>query len=123
MISRNITLPTLSFRFKCNSSPAWIENLSISIDIKLPHSILRCMTLKVLKLKRITLKDLSHQVDFPNLKILHLKIVLFQLLWFVMCRVYVWTWYDFITLLINCGFILDLATVLFSNLKATLKQS
>jgi len=94
MISRNITLPIHSFRFKCHSSPACnqydvnqfinfamqrgIENLSISIGIKLPHSILSCITLKVLKLKRITVKDLSYQVDFPNLKILHLKSVFFQ---------------------------------------------
>ncbi|GAU38435.1 hypothetical protein TSUD_151580 [Trifolium subterraneum] len=56
-----------------------IENLNISIHIKLPPSILSCKTLKVLKLKGITVYDLSHhQVNFPVLKTLHLKWVFFQ---------------------------------------------
>ncbi|PNX90282.1 F-box/LRR-repeat protein, partial [Trifolium pratense] len=57
-----------------------IENLNIIIGIKLPPSILSCKTLKVLKLERIMVNDLSqHQVNFPVLKTLHLKRVCFEL--------------------------------------------
>ncbi|CAL5201550.1 unnamed protein product [Lathyrus oleraceus] len=58
-----------------------IENLNISGDMKLPPSIHSCKTLKVLKLKGIIGNDFSHQVDldFPVLKILHLKRMVFEL--------------------------------------------
>ncbi|CAL5201568.1 unnamed protein product [Lathyrus oleraceus] len=92
---RKIELPILSFRFNCNY---WcpiqiqcdvtlfvsylmnrgIENLNISGDMKLPPSILSCKTLKVLKLKGIIVNGFSHQVDFPVLKILHLKRMIFE---------------------------------------------
>jgi hypothetical protein len=55
-----------------------IENLNISGDMKLPPSILSCKTLKVLKLKGIIVNGFSHQVDFPVLKILHLKRMSFE---------------------------------------------
>ncbi|XP_045822428.1 F-box/FBD/LRR-repeat protein At4g00160-like [Trifolium pratense] len=92
MFSRNITLPILSFRLKCSHSSfnqydvsrfvyfamqRGIEKLNISIDINFPPNILSCKMLKVLKLKRIKVRDLSNEVDFPALKILHLKSVLF----------------------------------------------
>ncbi|XP_050877746.1 putative FBD-associated F-box protein At5g56700 [Lathyrus oleraceus] len=92
---RKIELPILSFRFNCNY---WcpiqtqcdvtlfvsyvmnrgIEKLNISGDMKLPPSILSCKTLKVLKLKGIIVNGFSHQVDFPVLKILHLKRMIFE---------------------------------------------
>ncbi|CAL5201564.1 unnamed protein product [Lathyrus oleraceus] len=55
-----------------------IENLNISGDMKLPPSIHSCKTLKVLKLKGIIVNGFSHQVDFPVLKILHLKRMIFE---------------------------------------------
>ncbi|CAL5201569.1 unnamed protein product [Lathyrus oleraceus] len=95
MLLRKSELPILSLRFNCNY---WcpiqtqrdvtlfvsyvmnrgIENLNIHNDMKLPSSILSCKTLKVLKLKGIIVNGFSHQVDFPVLKILHLKRMSFE---------------------------------------------
>ncbi|XP_050877763.1 F-box/FBD/LRR-repeat protein At5g56420-like [Lathyrus oleraceus] len=93
---RKIELPILSLRFNCIYAHSTryqnninlfvsyvmnrgIENLNISGDMKLPSSILSCKTLKVLKLKGIIVNGFSHQVDFPVLKILHLKRMIFEL--------------------------------------------
>ncbi|CAL5201549.1 unnamed protein product [Lathyrus oleraceus] len=55
-----------------------IENLNIHNEITLPPSILSCKTLKVLKLNELIVNGFSHQVDFPVLKILHLKRMSFE---------------------------------------------
>ncbi|CAI8596074.1 unnamed protein product [Vicia faba] len=95
MLLRNIGLPILSFRFNCthcfcvcNKSDVTlfvsyltnrgIENLNIKNNIILPPSILSCKTLKVLKLIGAIVNSFSHQVDFPVLKILHLKEMRFE---------------------------------------------
>ncbi|KAI5410635.1 F-box/FBD/LRR-repeat protein At5g56420 [Lathyrus oleraceus] len=98
MLLRKIELPILLMRFNCiyahdhstlkqnniNLFVSYvmnrgIENLNISgSDMKLPPSILSCKTLKVLKLKGIIVNGFSHQVDFPVLKILHLKRMIFE---------------------------------------------
>ncbi|KAI5410645.1 hypothetical protein KIW84_055968, partial [Lathyrus oleraceus] len=95
MLLRKIELPILSFSFNCiyghsihnqndiNLFVSYvmnrgIENLNISGDMKLPPSIHSCKTLKVLKLKGIIVNGFSHQVDFPVLKILHLKRIIFE---------------------------------------------
>ncbi|CAL5201548.1 unnamed protein product [Lathyrus oleraceus] len=95
MLLRKIELPILSFRFHGNY---WcpiqtqcdvtlfvsyvmnrgIENLNIHNYMKLPSSFLSCKTLKVLKLKGIIVNGFSHQMDFPILKILHLKRMVFE---------------------------------------------
>jgi len=89
MFSQNITLPILSFRFKCVNNTCChphdvnrfvyfaiqrgIENLNISIPIELCLSLFSFKTLKVLKLEWLRVKDLSHQVYLPLLKTLHLN--------------------------------------------------
>ncbi|XP_050877747.1 F-box/FBD/LRR-repeat protein At5g56420 [Lathyrus oleraceus] len=97
MLLRKIELPILLMRFNCiyahdhstrnqnniNLFVSYvmnrgIENLNISADMKLPPSIHSCKTLKVLKLKGIIVNGFSHQVDFPVLKILHLKRIIFE---------------------------------------------
>ncbi|CAK8564982.1 unnamed protein product [Lathyrus sativus] len=95
MLLRNSGLPIVSFRFNCTFLCSihnkcdvtrfvsyvmnrGIENLIIDNDIILPPSVLSCKTLKVLKLNGILVNDFSHQVDFPVLKILHLKRMIFE---------------------------------------------
>ncbi|CAI8585566.1 unnamed protein product [Vicia faba] len=95
MLLRNIGLPILSFRFNCTHrfcvcsksdvtlfvsylTNRGIENLNIKNNIILPPSILSCKTLKVLKLIGAIVNSFSHQVDFPVLKILHLKEMRFE---------------------------------------------
>ncbi|CAJ2663677.1 unnamed protein product [Trifolium pratense] len=94
IFSRNITLPILSFRFKCSNNNSLdfdfvdnfasfvmqrgIENLNISTSTKLPSSILNCKTLKVLELENLRVEDFSHQMDLPLLETLHLNEVDFE---------------------------------------------
>lgn len=99
---RDITPPVYLFRFKCrNFSLCEQHNINDFVDFvlqrriknfdldmskmyegfqfNLPHSILNCKTLEVLKLKNIMVGDISNMVDFnlPNLKTLHLNKVCF----------------------------------------------
>ncbi|CAJ2639020.1 unnamed protein product [Trifolium pratense] len=59
-----------------------VVNLDFNMDakkrhIKLPHRILSFKTLQVLKLTRLEMRDFD-QVDFPQLKTLHLDRVMFK---------------------------------------------
>ncbi|PNY17231.1 CC-NBS-LRR resistance protein [Trifolium pratense] len=98
---RDITLPIHSFRFQWNKYPSGvqqdvnqivnfvlqrrIQNLYLRPSkypfdaIELPLTILKCTTLKVLKLKNITVGDISQNMDIhlPILKTFHLNKVRF----------------------------------------------
>ena len=101
MKRRDITLPIHSFRLRCPNYYSFdqkdvnqfvhfvlqrgIQNFYLHlpetcmIQTKLPHNMLSCRTLEVLKLKSIMIVDISHLVDIglPCLKTLHLSRVQF----------------------------------------------
>ncbi|RHN66629.1 putative F-box domain, FBD domain, leucine-rich repeat domain, L domain-containing protein [Medicago truncatula] len=101
MKQRDITEPIQSFRLKCPKYSSFdqknlnqfvkfvlqrgIQNFYLhlpetcKIQTKLPHNILCCRTLEVLKLKSIMMVDFSHlvDIDLPCVKTLHLSRVYF----------------------------------------------
>ena len=89
LLSRDVKQPILNFRLKCESSffcdpcdpKLWVNaaiqrkvetiELSLPSTIKLPSVVVTCTSLVVLKLRGLTVDDIS-TVSLPVLKILHL---------------------------------------------------
>jgi len=101
MLTREVTIPIRSFRFKCCSRlydindinrflnaalERRIENLELTMKFwprdhlknKLSPSIFSCKTLTLLKLKSVNLNNLPSQIDIPLLQTLHLDCVIFM---------------------------------------------